>query len=53
MATFINVFSIKLLALILSMEVIAEIISCKTMLAFAILLPCSGSVIPSKRHEVA
>jgi len=36
MATFINVFCIKLLSLILTMEVIAEIISCKTMLDFAI-----------------
>ena len=35
MATFINVFPINLLLLILSMEVIAEIISCKTMLDFA------------------
>ena len=35
MATLINVFPIKLLSLILSMEVVAEIISPKTMLDFA------------------
>ena len=36
-ATLAKVFLIKLLSLILSMEIIAEIISCKTMLDFAII----------------